>query len=133
MTNKSVMTKQENIPFAVEIQVKNLEKSIKFYKDVLGFFIIRQKEDNHNKFAALSFNNSILNIAEVSDLPEPRGVGIQLRFILSVKLEDYYEEIKKRGAVVSREIQERYYGLKTFSVNDPDGFEIKFANTLDIK
>ena len=69
-------------------------------------------------------------IAEVPELSDPRGVGIQLRFILSKDLQDYHDEIVNRGAVISRGIEDRYYGLKTFSVVDPDGFKVKFAAPL---
>src|SRR3989338_3029798 len=121
-----IMTKQERVPFAVEIQVKDINKSIKFYRDVLGFKVIRQKDDDHNKFAALTFNKSIYMIAEVPKLPEPRGVGVQLRFILPGNLKKYHDKIVSCGAKIHEPIQKKYYGITTFKIKDPDGFELKF-------
>ena len=128
MKNK-IMTKQKCIPFAVEVQVKNFERSLKFYGEVLGFKLIRQ-DFKEGKFAVFSFNKSIIMIAEIPKLPRPRGVGVQLRFILPGNLKAYHDKIVSRGAKVDRPIQKRYYGLKIFTINDPDGFELKFATKL---
>ena len=122
------MTKQESVPFAVEVQVANFERSLKFYRDVLGFKLIRQ-DFKDGKFTAFSFNKSILMVAEVAGLKN-RGAGVQLRFILPGGLKKYHDEIISRGAKIKEPINKKYYGITVFKVDDPDGFELKFA-TVD--
>ncbi len=120
------MLERELVPFAVEIQVKDFNQSLSFYTNKLDFSIIRM--DKENTFGALYFYNSFFMIKEVKNLPEPRGVGVMLRFIMQHGLEEYYEKLKKRKIRIIKPLKQMSYGLKRFYIEDPDGYQLKFAS-----
>lgn len=118
------MTEEEYVPFGAEIHVANFERSLKFYRDVLGFRLLRI--DELAKFAALEFNEAIFMFEE-HKLEPPRGKGTILRFLLPGKLEEYHDTIKASGANISKPIEKTSYGLTRFYVTDPDGYQLKFS------
>ncbi len=122
--NNETMTTKEYVPFAVEIQVSNFSKSLEFYKDLLEFKVIRL--DKNNKFATLSFNNSIFMIKEIPNLKQ-RGIGVELRFILNKDFKKYFDELKSKRVNIIKPIETMSYGLTRFYVKDPDGFELKLG------
>ena len=122
--NNETMINKEFVPFAVEVQVSNFSKSLEFYIDLLEFKAVRI--DKNNKFATLSFNNSIFMIKEVPNLKQ-RGIGVQLRFILNKDFKKYFDKIKSKEVNMIKPIKTMSYGLTRFTVKDPDGFELKFG------
>ena len=127
VTRGKKMLDREYVPFAVEIQVADFYKSLAFYRDVLGFSIVRFNEKENDNFATLSFQGEVFMIAEVHGLPSPRGVGVLLRFILPGGLKEYHDKVKARGAKIEGPIETASYGLTRFFVKDPDGYLLKFA------
>lgn len=119
------MTEEEFVPFGAEIHVSNFERSLEFYRDVLGFKLLRV--DREWPFASFSFHTSIFMIDGRGDYPPPLGQGAILRFLIPGKLEEYYNQVKERGAVISKSIEKLSYGLTRFYVTDPDGYQLKFA------
>jgi len=124
MIEGNTMTKEEMVPFAVEIFVSDLDKVMNYYANVLGFNIHRL--DKEGRFAALTFNDVILMIQEKPNLEELKRVGVVLRFIIN-NIEDYYEKVKEKGAIIYAPIKAMDYGLTRFKVKDPEGYIIKFS------
>jgi len=121
------MTKKEHVSFGVEINVSDFEKSLLFYRDTLGFEVIRiDLEDG--KFAALAFYDAIFMIKKIKDLPSPRGIGVINRFLVPDNLEDYYQGLVKKGVRVIKQYKKMSYGLTRFYIADPDGFQLKFSS-----
>ena len=79
----STITPEEGVPFAAEIFVSNLEKTLQYYCEVLGFEIHRL--DKKGRFAALKFNNSIFMVQEEDNLEKLQRVGVSLRFIIDAR------------------------------------------------
>ncbi|MDP3742113.1 MAG: VOC family protein [Candidatus Micrarchaeota archaeon] len=117
------MTSKEFVPFSIELQVSNLQKSLKFYSKTLGFQIVRF--DKKHKFAVLCFNNSFLMIRQVS-VVKRLAKPIQIRFILK-DVKSYYRKLKRKRVDIVKTLQLTGYGLNRFCINDPDGYELKFG------
>lgn len=117
------MTDREYVPFGVEVYVSNLEKSLSFYRDVLGFEVIRT-DPTHN-FAVFEFNKAIFMIEEKPEWVLPTQ-GIVMRFIVP-DVKSYYDQLNKRGTEMYKSIKTADYGSTRFYVKDPDGYQIKFA------
>lgn len=118
------MTEKEYVPFGVEVYVSNRENSMRFYRDVLGFKLIRTDETNN--FVSFEFNNAVFMIEEKSEWVKPT-TGIVLRFIVP-DIKSYYDEVLKRGGVPYKPIEIKSYGLTRFYVKDPDGYQLKFGS-----
>jgi len=46
-------------------------------------------------------------------------------------VDDYWTRANEIGAQIIVSIDDRYYGLRDFTIADPDGFGIRFASKLD--
>ncbi len=118
------MTEKEYVPFGTEIYVSNIEASVKFYRDVLGFTLIRR--DLEHSFASFEFHNAIF-MMEQHVIEGQRGSGVLFRFILP-EIETYYNEVQNRGANITKPLAKKFYGLTRFYVEDPDGYQLKFCS-----
>ena len=117
------MTEKEYVPLAVEVQVSDFQRSLKFYKDILGFKLIRNHEKA--KFASFEFHGAVLMVKEVKNLPALRGVGAVLRFVIP-NVAAYFEQIRSKAKVI-KPLKRKDYGATRFYIKDPDGYQIKFT------
>jgi len=115
------------------IRVGDLERSLKFYTDVLGMKLLRQKDYPDGKFT----------LAFVGYGPESEHAVIELTYNwgtskydlgngfghVALEVDDAYkacEEIKKRGGKVTREAGPMKHGSTVIAfVEDPDGYKIE--------
>lgn len=127
-----------------ELSVSNLNKSLKFYKNI-GFIIEYERQEN--RFAFLSLEGSQVMIQEISEndkwalenLKYPFGNGVN--FQIEVKnVEKIYNKLKAINYSVAFEMQENWYrendkilGNKEFLVQDPDGYLLRFCEDLGEK
>lgn len=115
------------------IRVGNLERSIKFYSEVLGMNVIRTSDHPEGKFTNVFIGYGDENDGAVIELTYNYGVeryemGTGFGHI-ALSVEDAYkacEEIKARGGVVTREAGPMKHGTTVIAfVQDPDGYKIE--------
>jgi catechol 2,3-dioxygenase-like lactoylglutathione lyase family enzyme len=108
----------------VEIFVSDLERSISFYER-LGF----KRSDLHDRFAALTWEEHEIFLderPELASVPAPRAnVRVMVRDVNAA-----WERAMAMGVPVAQPIGDRAYGLRDFTVVDPDGFGVRFATRL---
>ena len=125
--NQINMIEDEYVPFAAEILVKDFDTSLEFYKRLL-FEVLRIYKSDDYDFATLAFGKNILMIKEDRRVHKSiDGSIIQLRFIITDDLDNFYEHVQAQNIAILKPLSDIYYGLKRFSVSDPDGYEIKFG------
>ena len=127
------------VPVAPEFFVRDMEASLRFYSDGLGFAILRREPDF--AVAALGDAHALLALPEASPAAEatsavetwlasgPRGVGVNVRIMVD-DVDAMYRRAREIGATVVWEIDDRYYGLRDFIIADPDGYCLRFAALL---
>jgi catechol 2,3-dioxygenase-like lactoylglutathione lyase family enzyme len=109
----------------VEIFVRDIERSLAFYRQ-LGFALARR--DDH--FAELVWEDHLLFLEELPELtPLPSFPQANLR-IMVADVERYWQLAATMGVRVVKPIDDRYYGLRDFTIADPDGFGVRFASPL---
>lgn len=116
-----------------EILVSNIKRSVDFYQR-LGFQLLRDGGD----FVELTWEDHRLFLAELSafhDIPGARPAALPSFPVANVRVmvanvDDYWKLAIEIGAKVIAAIADRYYGLRDFTIADPDGFGIRFASTL---
>ncbi|MFL5483572.1 MAG: VOC family protein [Gemmatimonadaceae bacterium] len=105
----------------VEVFVSNLDRSLAVYT-ALGFTL--QRRDGH--FAALRWKGMEFFLDQRPDLPVVDASRANVR-ILTPEVDAMWELVQQLGLRVERRIADRYYGLRDFTVLDPDGFGLRFA------
>jgi len=115
------------------LRVGDLDRSLKFYTEVLGMRLLRRKDYPDGKFT----------LAFVGYQDEAEGAVLELthnwdtdRYDLgtgyghvALEVDDAYracEDIKRRGGVVTREAGPMKHGTTVIAfVQDPDGYKIE--------
>jgi lactoylglutathione lyase len=132
-----------------ELSVSDLNKSLHFYRDILGFKV--EFERPEDRFAYMSFYGSELMIEEdykrdgdgalwiVEPLDYPRGRGLNIS-IDCPSTRDLIERLKGAGVPLRKPVEDCWYrnndilhGQRNFLVQDPDGYLLRFAESLGTK
>ena len=114
------------------LRVLDLERSKKFYGEVLGFKILEEDPEHGGTFMALDGQSHAIDLFQVKDpdaalrqTPGVRGLGhIAFRVEREEDLKDAYASLREHGVEITRTID--HVSQKSIYFNDPDG------NTLEI-
>ena len=109
----------------VEFYVRDIKKSFEFYQK-LGFEMVR---DDGN-FLVLRWEDALLFLEEVKDAPLPPASPVGNIRILVPDVDRYWDLAEQIGAEVIRPIENRYYGLRDFTIAGPDGLGIRFGTRI---
>jgi catechol 2,3-dioxygenase-like lactoylglutathione lyase family enzyme len=108
----------------IEVFVSDLDRSLAVYT-ALGFRL--ERRDGH--FAALSWEGTEFFLDQRSDLARIDVSRANVR-ILTGDVDAMWQLVESLGLRVEQPIADRYYGLRDFTVFDPDGFGLRFAGAV---
>jgi PhnB protein len=124
---------------APQLTVDDVAKSMEYYERVLGFAkgLAIKGEDGtvgHGEVAlgdvTLMFAAANAENAATEQLARgvPKGVGVLLYFNLGDDdIDSFYDRAKGAGAKITDAIDDRYWGDRTFTLEDLDGYVLLFA------
>jgi len=126
---------QNNMKIRLELFTSNIENTIIFYQDVLGFKPLNSSSNTYqpiqNGQVVLGIglldslgNNHYFN-SELSDLKFGYGVEIVLE-VDNIQLT--YNKVKKANIEIESELKKRPWGLKDFRLVDPNGYYIRITS-----
>ncbi|WP_054860967.1 VOC family protein [Gracilibacillus sp. JCM 18860] len=119
----------------LELFVRNIEKSIEFYHNVLGFSL---PEDRNKNYLPVRKGDVVLGISEMENLPgchplkarrggQPFGLGVEI--VLEVEeVKDIYQKVVTSGHPIETELTSRPWGLDDFRIIDPDGYYLRISS-----
>jgi catechol 2,3-dioxygenase-like lactoylglutathione lyase family enzyme len=123
-----------------ELHVNDLEVSLKFWRDVCGFEIVYQREEE--RFVFLEQRGAQIMLCqrhgryETGSMMPPLGHGAMFQIYLE-SIVTILSRLKARDWPLYEEPREKWYrvgtnerGLRQFFVQDPDGYLIMFAQSL---
>ena len=84
--------------------------------------------EDHRLFLAAP--SAFHEIDRVESPAVPRFPRANVR-VMVPKVDDYWRRVHEIGAQIIVPIADRYYGLRDFTIADPDGFGVRFASKLD--
>jgi catechol 2,3-dioxygenase-like lactoylglutathione lyase family enzyme len=119
-----------------EILVRDIRRSLEFYRR-LGFELLRDGGD----FVELTWEGHRLFLAELSAFRDVHGAAPAARpsfplanvRVMVPNVDEYWELANEIGAPIIIPVADRYYGLRDFTIADPDGFGVRFASVLQEK
>jgi catechol 2,3-dioxygenase-like lactoylglutathione lyase family enzyme len=130
-------------PLIPELDVSDLDRSLKFYVDVVGFSVLYDRPEE--RFAFLDLDGARLMLEEAAgpgrrfrsaplERPYGRGVNFQIEV---ANVDALRERVRKAGFDPIIPIEERWYrrgeielGNRQFVVADPDGYLLRFFSDL---
>lgn len=119
----------------LELFVRNVDKSIAFYQEVLGFELVRREPD----YASVRSGKVTFGLGPIEKLPaqdgyftqnrlaEDRGAGVEI--VLEVDdVREHHERVRTFGHPVLHPLQVRPWGLTDFRITDPDGYYLRITS-----
>lgn len=128
-------------PLIPELNVSHFEQSLSFYTEVLKFRVEFQRPEHH--FAFLSYQDCQLMIIaqehtvwKTGKLEHPYGRGINLAMLVDnvdpilQSLQDHHYPLFAEPAAHWYRQGQLLLGRREFLVMDPDGYLLRFAQSL---
>jgi hypothetical protein len=109
----------------VEGYVKNLDASLAFFKHY-EFEVVRE-EPHH--FAELAWGINRLYLEQVDAKLESGPVAVNIR-VMVPDVDRYFALAQSANHPLLRELSDKYYGLRDFTVSGPDGMGLRFASPI---
>ena len=107
------------------LEVGNLDESLVFYHDSLGFEIESKSPDADPPIATVRGGRLRITLVQQPETMLKRGRGVH--FVLGVgDVDNYYRELTERGVKVSRPADEGWGG-RFIAVRDPDSYRLFFV------
>ena len=113
------------------LAVRNVKETIEFYTKSLGFKMGMAFPDASNpEYADLSKDGMVLMFIPAKDhgisSEEKLGIGVYLYMEIDGDIDEYYDELKKRGVRIAVDIKDEPFGVRDFTVEDVDGYKLVF-------
>ncbi len=116
------------------MMVENVDETVDFYRDVLGFHLVMNAPEQNPYAWALVKRDDVemmfqarTSLTEEYPLFEGRPIGGALTFYIDMKdIETLYEKIHAQVHVV-QDLQTTFYGKREFAIKDCNGFILTFA------
>jgi len=119
-------------PIAVSLTVKDLQKSITWYCDVVGFAVDRKIErDGKLRGVSLKAGDVLISINQddgAKGWDRIKGEGFSLRITTEQNIDEIANRIKKLGGTLDSEPADMSWGSRLFRLRDPDGFKITITS-----
>ena len=110
--------------------VDDIQKSLEWYRDVLGFAVAQRWEEGGKLFGVELTAGPVTFVVNQDDWKKGRdrqkGVGFRLYCETDQDVDQLAARIKERGGRLAQEPGDME-GMRGFTVEDPDGFTITIA------
>lgn len=114
------------------LTVKDLESSLAWYRDVVGF-AVAQRHEREGKLIAVTLGAGAVQILINQDdgakgLDRQKGQGFSLQFTTAQNIDEIAHRIKARGGTLVSEPADMPWGARVFRLQDPDGFKLVISS-----
>jgi uncharacterized glyoxalase superfamily protein PhnB len=114
------------------LTVQDLEKSLAWYSEVVGF-VVDQKYEREGALRAVALKAGTVRILLNLDdgargWDRVKGEGISLQFTTAQSVDEIAERIRERGGSLESEPADMPWGARMFRLKDPDGFKLVISS-----
>ncbi len=118
----------------LELFVEDVERSVDFYTGVLGFEVLKRKEDGYTALAqgqaliALNRRSTLDSTHPIHARPgEPLGRGVEIALMVE-DVRATYDRVGARDWPRSTELTRQPWGAWDFRILDPDGYYLRISS-----
>ena len=111
---------------ATVFHVSNLDKSLAFYTEVLGL----KKMFQYGAYAGLEMGHLLIFLSGPNQGGLKRAVGQGQIYAFCDEVDEYFQEVKAKGADIIDEPEDRPYDMRDFAIRDLDGNILTFGKGL---
>jgi uncharacterized glyoxalase superfamily protein PhnB len=112
--------------------VNDIERSLAWYRDVLGFTAGERWEDGGKLLGVEMAAGEVSFMLGQDDWKKGRnrlkGEGVRIYCTTGQDVDRLAEQIKARGGTLAREPADQPWGTRAFAVEDPDGYKITIGS-----
>jgi catechol 2,3-dioxygenase-like lactoylglutathione lyase family enzyme len=116
---------------SITLTVNDLQKSLQFYTEGLGFEVHeRHESEGVLRFVMIESGEVHLGLGQddfAKGRDREKGVGMRLWITTSKDLNSLANRARGAGIVLDREPEALPWGAMAFAVTDPDGFKVTIA------
>jgi catechol 2,3-dioxygenase-like lactoylglutathione lyase family enzyme len=107
------------------LEVNNLEESLEFYRDILGFQIQSHAPEADPPIASVKSGSLQVSLVQQLETMLKRGRGVH--FVLGVTdVDEFYQQLQSRHINIA-EPSDEGWGGRFVSLQDPDGYRYFFV------
>ena len=116
---------------SASLTVKDLQKSLAWYRDVVGFTVDREYE-HEGKLRAVALRAGVVQILLSQDdgakgVNRSKGEGFSLQLTTTQNVDELAKRIKALGGTLASEPAD-VWGARVFRLQDPDGFRLAISS-----
>ena len=113
---------------STSLTVKDLQASLAWYRDVVGF-TVNQQHEREGVVCAVSFSAGAVQLLINQDdgakgMDRVKGEGFSLMFTTSQDIDAIAKGITERGGTLESAPADMPWGARVFRLRDPDGFRL---------
>jgi len=117
---------------SISLTVNDLEKSLAWYQDVVGFEVDRRHERD-GKLLAVSLKAGNVRILINQDdgakgWDRVKGEGVSFMITTDENIDDVAKRIRDAGGTLVTEPADMPWGKRVFRIQDPNGFRIAISS-----
>ncbi len=117
------------------LAVRNVEETIEFYKNILGFETgMVFPDENNPEYADLSKDGMVMMFLLANNMgigsDEKLGIGVNLYMEIDGDIDEYYAELKNKSVKFVYDIKDEHFGIRDFAIEDIDGYQLTFNRRL---
>ncbi|HWL10791.1 MAG TPA: VOC family protein [Planctomicrobium sp.] len=111
---------------AVVLTVSDLDVSLRYFVDTLGF----REDFRFGQYAGIKYDACCIHLSLLGN-PNTTVPGAGVVYIFCDDVDNYYTQIRERGAVTDGPPHDYEYGIRDFIVRDPDGNQLTFGSPVN--
>jgi lactoylglutathione lyase len=113
------------------LTVNDLEKSLAWYRDVLGF-TVKERWEQDGKFLGveLAAGNVVFMLGQddwKKGRDRAKGEGVRIYCTTEEDIDQLAAGIKARGGTLTQEPTDQPWGMREIALEDPDGYKLTIA------
>jgi len=121
---------------SISLTVKELQKSVEWYHDIVGFSIERRMERD-GKLRSVTVNAGEVRIALNQDdgakgWERIKGLGFSLNIRTDHDIDELAKRIKEKGGLLISEPADMPWGVRMIRLQDPDGYKIAISRLIKV-